>query len=296
MTERRLPVAELALVAIAGVWGLTFVMVQDAVKEIAVMTFLAYRFIPAAIIVAAVFRRQFRSLDRQGLRVGIVMGVFLTGGYVFQTLGLERTSASHAGFITGLWVVLTPVFGALFFKQRIERRVWIAAGISAAGLYLLSGIGGVGGQLFGDALVFLCACSFTFHIFATDKGVKGYPVGALVAVQLGVCGLFSFVVAAAQRDLVVPESGTVWSALLVTSLLASALGFFIQTYAQTKASPARTALILASEPAFAGMFAYLLKGESLTAFGWLGALLIMGAIVTVEALPYLPHLRPLPER
>jgi drug/metabolite transporter (DMT)-like permease len=160
---------------------------------------------------------------------------------------------------------------------------------------LLSGVGGEG-HLFGDALVFLCACSFTFHIFATDKGVRGYPVGALVAVQLGVCGLFSLFVASAQGDLVVPDSSTVWSALLVTSLLASALGFMIQTYAQTKASPARTALILASEPAFAGLFAYLLKGESLSALGWVGALLIMGAIVTVEALPYLPHLRPLPER
>lgn len=295
MTERRFPLPEVALVAIACVWGLTFVMVQDAVEEIAVMTFLAYRFIPASVIVALVFRNEFRRLDGAGMRVGVVMGIFLTGGYVFQTLGLERTSASHAGFITGLWVVLTPVFGALFFRQRIERRMWVAAGVSALGLFLLSGVGGEG-MLFGDALVFLCACSFTFHIFATDKGVKGYPVGALVAVQLGVCGLFSLVVAAAQGDLVAPRSGTVWSALLVTSLLASALGFFIQTYAQTKASPARTALILASEPAFAGMFAYLLKGESLSALGWLGALLIMGAIVTVEALPYLPHLRPLPER
>jgi drug/metabolite transporter (DMT)-like permease len=126
--------------------------------------------------------------------------------------------------------------------------------------------------------------------------VKDYPVGALVAIQLGVCGVFSLILASSQGDLTVPNSTTVWSALIVTSLFASALGFLIQTYAQTKASPARTALILASEPAFAGMFAYLLKGESLSALGWVGALLIMGAIVTVEALPYLPHLRPLPER
>ena len=120
------------------------------------------------------------------------MGVFLTAGYVFQTLGLERTSASHAGFITGLWVVLTPVFGALFFEQKIERRVWIAAGVSCGRSLPALGSGGEGSHLFGDALVFWCACSFTFHILATDKGVKDYPVGALVAVQLGVCGVFSF--------------------------------------------------------------------------------------------------------
>jgi drug/metabolite transporter (DMT)-like permease len=295
MTERRFPLAEVALVAIASVWGLTFVMVQDAVKQIAVMTFLAYRFIPASVIVAIVFRRDFKRLNTEGFRFGMIMGAFLTGGYVFQTLGLERTSASHAGFITGLWVVLTPVFGALFFSQKIERRIWAAAGISGIGLFLLSGVSGEL-HLLGDAFVFLCACSFTFHIFATDRGVKDYPVGALVAIQLGVCGVFSLILASAQGDLTVPNSTTVWSALIVTSLFASALGFMIQTYAQTKASPARTALILASEPAFAGMFAYLLKGESLSAPGWVGALLIMGAIVTVEALPYLPHLRPLPER
>jgi drug/metabolite transporter (DMT)-like permease len=108
--------------------------------------------------------------------------------------------------------------------------------------------------------------------------------------------VISLVVAAIQGELVVPTEPVVWSALVVTSLFASALGFFMQTYAQKHASPARTALILASEPAFAGLFAYLVKGESLTALGWVGAGLIMAAIVTVEALPYLPHLRPLPER
>jgi drug/metabolite transporter (DMT)-like permease len=293
--SQRLPLAEIGLVAIAAVWGLTFVMVQDAVAEIEVMTFLAYRFIPASALVAAFFWRDLRGLGRDGWGAAFVMGIWLTAGYVFQTLGLERTSASHAGFITGLWVVLTPVLGAMFFSQRIERPAWIAAGASALGLFLLSGVGAEG-TLVGDGLVFLCAISFTFHIFATDRGVRGRSVGALVAIQLGVCGLFSLIVAGTQGDLVVPDSGTVWSALAVTSLFASALGFFIQTFAQREASPARTALILASEPAFAGLFAYLLKGETLGAFGWVGAALIMAAIVSVEARPYLAHLRPLPER
>ncbi|HWL66602.1 MAG TPA: DMT family transporter, partial [Actinomycetota bacterium] len=245
--------------------------------------------------VAVVSRRSLKTLPRSGWFTASVMGAFLTAGYIFQTFGLEYTTASHAGFITGLFVVLTPIFGAMFFKQKVDRAAWIASGASAIGLYLLSGLSGEG-SLFGDALVFGCACSFAFHILVTDKGVKGYPIGALLAVQLGVCGLFSIVVAGIQRDLVVPDSSTVWSALLVTSLFASALGFFVQTYAQKEATPARTALILASEPAFAGLFAYLLNGESLTPLGWAGAGLIMAAILTVEARPYLPFLRPLPER
>ncbi len=295
MAERRFPLPELALIGIAAIWGLTFVMVQDAVAEIAVMTFLAYRFIPAAAIVAAVSWKSLRALGKPGWRVGVVMGAFLTAGYIFQTFGLERTTASHAGFITGLFVVLTPIFAALFLRARIDSKSWIAAGVSALGLYLLSGLSGEG-SLLGDGLVFLCACSFAFHILATDRGVKGFPVGALLAVQLLVCGVFSLLVATFQGGLVFPVGPTVWRALVVTSLFASALGFFVQTYAQRETSPARTALILASEPAFAGLFAYLVKGESLSAFGWLGAALIMAAILAIEARPYLPFLRPLPER
>lgn len=284
--------AELALVAIAAVWGLTFSLVQDAVARIPVMTFLAYRFIPAAVIVGVISRREMFRLTRAGWRAGIVMGVFLTGGYVFQTLGLERTSASHTGFITGLWVVLTPVVGALFFHLRSDWHVWAAAIVSGIGLFLLSGFGG-GGRVAGDLLVLMCAISFTFHVFATDRAVESEHVGSLVAVQLGFCGLFSFLIAAGEGDLQVPRAGVVWLALGVTALIASALGFFVQAYAQKEASPSRTALILASEPAFAGLFAYLLKGQSLTLVGWVGAALIMAAIVSVEVLPYL---RPVPIR
>lgn len=264
--------------------------------RIPTMTFLAYRFTAATLLVAFVFRARLRGLARDGWRAGAVMGLFLTGGYIFQTLGLERTSASHAGFITGLWVVLTPLFAALLFGQKVGRPVAIAAAISAVGLYLMSGIGDEGDVL-GDALVLVCALSFTFHIFATDHAVRGYDVGALLVVQLGFCGLFTLVVAVPQGDLVVPRDSEVWLALFVTAILASALGFFVQTYAQQHASPSRTALILASEPAFAGLFAYLLKDETLSVVGWVGAGLIMAAIVGVELVPHLrPSARPLPEQ
>jgi drug/metabolite transporter (DMT)-like permease len=281
-------------VGIAAVWGLTFVMVQDAVAIVPAMAFLAYRFIPASVLVSLVFRKRLVGLSREGWRSAALMGVFLTAGYVFQTLGLERTSASNAGFITGMFVVLTPIFGALLLREHAGAPAWAAAAVSAVGLYLLSGTGR-GGRLEGDVLVFFCACSFALHILATDKAVGRHDLGALVAVQLGMCGLISLVVAVLTGELAVPRSATVWSALVVTSLVASALGFFVQTYAQQHASPARTALILASEPAFAGFFAFALAGERFTAADWLGASLILGAIVTVEVVPYLRPVRPLPE-
>jgi drug/metabolite transporter (DMT)-like permease len=286
--------AELALIGIAAVWGLTFVMVQDAIELLPTMAFLAYRFIPAALIVALIFWRPLRRLPAAGWRAGLLMGVFLAGGYIFQTLGLEETSASNAGFITGLFVVLTPVLGAVFLRHRISTTAWVAAGLAMLGLWLLSGAGG-GFDLRGDGLVLLCAFSLAAHILATADAVKRFDVGALLAVQLGVVGVVSLAIAATAGQLERPEGATVWSALIVTSLVASALGFFVQSFAQRHAPPARTALILASEPAFAGLFGWLLNDERLTATGWVGAALIMAAIVAVEIAPRLRPPRPLPE-
>ena len=222
------------------------------------------------------------------------MGFFLAGGYIFQTLGLEQTTASNTGFITGLFVVLTPVLGAIFLRDRVPALVWIAAGVSMVGLWLLSGAGGEF-ELRGDGLVLLCAFSLAAHILATARAVVHYDVGALLAVQLGVVGLTCLVIGALAGQLEKPEGATVWSALIVTSLVATALGFFVQSFAQQHAPPARTALILSSEPAFAGLFGWLLNDERLTATGWLGAGLIMAAIVSVEIAPRFRPPRPLPE-
>jgi drug/metabolite transporter (DMT)-like permease len=295
VSDRRALVAEVALVGVAAVWGVTFPVVQDAVALLPTMTFLAYRFIAASFFVALVFRRDLSRLSGDGWRAGLLMGVFLTAGYVFQTLGLERTSSSNAGFITGMAVVLTPIFGALLLGHRSGSLAWSAASVSAVGLLLLSGVGGERSNVAGDALVFLCACSFALHILATDRGVRGHEVKALLVVQLGLAGFFSLAVAGAAGDLEMPSEASVWWALAITAILASAVGYFVQLFAQQHASPARTALILASEPAFAGLFAYLLKDETLGPLQWVGAGLILASIVAVELVPYLRTPRPLPE-
>lgn len=295
MPVRQATAAELALVGIAAVWGLTFVMVQDAIAILPVFAFLAYRFAIATALVAPVFRRRLRALSRDGWRAGAVMGAFLTSGYVFQTLGLQHTSPSDAGFITGLFVVLTPVLGALFLHQRISGLAWAAAAVSLVGLYLLSGAGG-DFTLRGDGLVFVAALSFAAHILATGRAAGRYDVGALLVVQLGIAAAACLALALANSDLELPRGWTVWSALIVTAVFASALGFFVQTYAQQHAPPARTALILASEPAFAGLFGFLLAGDRLSAVEWLGAGLIMAAIVAVELIPRWRTIEPLPEQ
>jgi len=292
---RRSTAAELGLVGIAAVWGLTFTMVQDAIAILPALAFLAYRFSAATAIVAPVFWRRLRALPRDGWRAAALMGVFLTAGYIFQTLGLERTTPSDAGFITGLFVVLTPLLGALVLRQRVSVIAWAAAAVSALGLYLLAGASGHF-TLRGNGLVFLCALSFAAHILATDSAARRYDVGALLVIQLGIAGLTCLVLAAARGDLEAPHGAKVWWALAVTAVFASALGFFVQTYAQQHAPPARTALILASEPAFAGLFGYLLAGDRLSAIAWLGAGLIMTAIVAIELLPRWRTTEPLPEQ
>jgi len=287
--------SDLSLVATTVVWGLTFAMVQDAIDELPVPAFLAYRFLAAAALVAVVFRRSLASLTAAGARAGAVMGAFLAAGYLLQTYALQHTTASNAGFLTGLFTPMTPLLGALVLGTRLNRTALGAAAVATAGVALLSGAGGTGLHPLGDALAVGCAACFAAHILATDRGVRGHDVGALVAVQLAVVGAVSLVIAAAGGQLEAPAGETVWSALLVTALLASAGGFFAQTYAQQYAPPARVALILAMEPAFAGLFGWLLAGDRLAATGFLGAGLILLGILAVDLVPRLRPPRPLPE-
>jgi drug/metabolite transporter (DMT)-like permease len=183
------------------------------------------------------------------------------------------------------------VLGALFLRDHIGRLAWAAAALAALGLFLLSGTNGLH---VGDALALLCAACFAAHILVTGHGVRNHNLGALLAIQLATCGLVCLVAGAAAGQLNAPSGRQAWSALLVTALIASALGFFVQSFAQQHASPSRTALILTSEPAFAGLFGYL-HGDRLTALNWFGAVLIMVAIIGVEVIPRLRPPRPLPE-
>jgi drug/metabolite transporter (DMT)-like permease len=276
--------AQSALLCVTAIWGLTFVMVQDAVARTPVLSFLAERFLLAALVAAVLARRQLRGLSRDGWRAGVGMGLFLTAGYVLQTYGLTRTTAAHSGFITGLFVVFTPLLAAVVGRRRPSPITVVCMVLSLSGLALLAGVGGKLHPL-GDGLTVGCALAFAAHILVTDRATRGHAVSALLVVQLGVCGLACGVGAAAQGRLDVPPTGSVWLALLVTALFASALAFFVQTAAQRLVSPERTALILAGEPAFAGLFAYLLKGERLSSAGWAGAALILAAILLVELLP-----------
>lgn len=278
--------ATLALVAVAAVWGTTFVMVRDAVAGYPVFAFLGLRFAVATVAFIAIFPSSLRGLDWPMVRAGLVAGVFLTAGYVFQTLGLApgMTSPGRAAFITGMFVVITPLLQAAILRRMPRWTAWVGVAAAVAGLWLLSGGGGSGAWNLGDSLVLVCALAYSGHMIVLGSIGRRHATGPLTLVQLAtvtvVCGAVGILTEAPPA----PTGAGLWFALLVTGVLASAVAFAVQTYAQKHLSPTRTALVLICEPAFGGVFAWLVAGETLGLTGLAGAALILLGMAASEVL------------
>ncbi|MFN2545011.1 MAG: DMT family transporter [Actinomycetota bacterium] len=272
-----------ALVGVAAVWGVTFPVVKDAVERVPPFEFLALRFTLAALVTTALFSRQIRGLGREGRRAGGLAGLALFCGYVFQTVGLQYTRASNAGFVTGLFVVFAPVFAAVFLRRRPGVGPVVGVALATGGLALLSLTSHFHVRK-GDAIVLGAAISFAVQIVLLARYAPRHSPAGLTAMQMWVAAVLSTAIALGSGDLDAPD-GYVWMGILVTALFASAAGFFIQTAAQRHIGPTRTAVILVSEPAFAGLFGYLLLDEHLTARGWAGAGLILVGMLAAELWP-----------
>jgi drug/metabolite transporter (DMT)-like permease len=272
--------AVLALVAVTAVWGLTFVQVKDAVELYPLFAFLTVRFAIATVVLAPPARRPLRTLPRGGWISGAGLGLLLAVGYALQTAGLERTSVSNAGFITGLYVVFTPLAAVALFRVRIGAVVWAGVALSTAGLALLSGGGGADGV--GDLLVLAGSAAYSLQIALMERYAPRYDPVAFTFVEMlaAFAGFAAVAVALGQIEL--PRGWTVWGALLVTGVFASALGFLVQTWAQRRTSATRTALAFALEPVWAALFGFWLAGDRLGAVAWVGAALIMAGIVVAE--------------
>lgn len=270
-----------ALIAVAAVWGATFIVVKDAVAAYPLYSFLALRFGIAVLAFLVLFPDALRRLDPAVAGVGVSAGLFLCAGYVFQTWGLQDTTASKAAFITGMFVVITPLMQAVLLRV-VPRAVTLAGvALAVAGLWLLSGASASGWNI-GDTRVLLCAVAYSAHMIVLGGVGRRHDPLALTLVQLLttalVCAGFAL---ALERPLALPARTDVWIALLVTGVLASAVAFAVQTYAQRHIPPARTALILISEPAFGGLFGWF-AGESLGVSGVVGAALILGGMGLAE--------------
>jgi drug/metabolite transporter (DMT)-like permease len=276
--------ASIALVGVATVWGSTFVMVKEAVAAFPPWSFLGLRFAVATAAFVVLFPRSVGRLDRGTVRAGLIAGVFLTGGYVFQTLGLTMTSPSKAAFITGMFVVITPVMQALVLRRAPSWSAWLGVAAAVAGLWLMSGGGSLGAWNTGDTLVLLCAAAYSAHIIVLGSIGRGHDTLPLTLVQLATVTVLCGGVGLAVERPPLPAGTSLWTALLVTGVLASAVAFAVQTYAQKHLSPTRTALILICEPAFGGLFGWWLAHEQLGLRGWAGAALILAGMAASELL------------
>jgi drug/metabolite transporter (DMT)-like permease len=269
-----------ALVAVTAVWGLTFVQVKDAVELYPLFAFLAVRFAIASATLALPGWRRLAGLGRRGCSAGAALGLLLALGYALQTAGLERTTVSSTGFITGLYVVFTPLLAFVLFGTRIGAATLAGVGLSTVGLGLLSGVDA--GTLTGDALVLAGSAAYSLQIVLMERYAPRYdPLGFTLVEMLAAFAGFA-VVAVAAGQVEAPHGWTVWSALIVTGVFASALAFLVQTWAQRRTSATRTALAFAMEPVFAAAFGFWLAGDRLGAAGWAGAALIMAGIVAAE--------------
>jgi drug/metabolite transporter (DMT)-like permease len=267
----------LALIVVTAVWGVTFVQVKDAVAIYPVLAFLALRFGIAMVTLALPGCRRIRGLGRKGFGAASFAGALLAAGYLLQTLGLERTSVSSAGFVTGMYVVLTPLIALALFRIRIGGAAWLGVLLATAGLALLAGVHGGGG---GDVLVLGGAAVYSLQIVLMERYAPLYDAIGFTFVEM----LAAFVLLAvfAVPNFPMPHGWTVWGALLVTGIFASALGFVVQTWAQQTTSATRTALLFALEPVWAALFGYTLAGDRLGLAGWGGCVVIMAGIVLAE--------------
>ena len=288
VSRRTALVATGGLVFTTAVWGSTFVVVKDAIAKVPVLDFLTLRFALAAVVMLAIRPRALASLDRTAWRHGILLGLVLALGYAAQTFGLQTASASVSGFVTGLFVVFTPLIGAVVLKRRIPRAVWFAVALATVGLGLISLHGFSIGR--GELLTVGAAFCFALHIVGLGEWSHRYDAYALAVVQIATVAVFSLVLAVVDNGshgnagITLPSSPSVWFAVAVTALLGTAAGFFLQTWSQARMPATRAAVVLTMEPVFAGVTG-VLSGETLAARGWLGAGLVLAAMYLVELAP-----------
>jgi drug/metabolite transporter (DMT)-like permease len=258
------------------------VQVKDAVAIYPLFAFLALRFAIASGTLAVPGAGRLRMLGRDGVLAGILAGALLGGGYALQTAGLQRTTVSSTGFITGMYVVLTPLLGLAVFRARVGRGVWLGVLIATLGLALLAGVHR--GSLVGDLLVLAGAAVYSLQIVLMERYAPRYDAVAFTLVEMLTAFGGLLAIALAAGELPVPRGWTVWGALLVTGVFASALAFLAQTWAQRRTTATRTALAFSMEPVWTAFFGFTLAGDRLGTTAWIGCAVIMTGIVAAETM------------
>lgn len=271
----------LALLVMTAAWGSTFFMIKDVVTRLPVPDLLAVRFAIAAVGLAVLAGPRLR-MSLVTLRRGLALGLLYGIAQLLQTVGLAHTAASVSGFLTGLYVVLTPLLSRLILRTPVSRAVWVASLLATAGLGVLSLHGFAIG--YGELLTVASAVVYALHIVALGRISAPGTALQLSVVQMAaialLCGL-----AAAPGGITLPSSALDWTIVVYLGLIAGALTMVLQTWAQARVEAARAAVIMAMEPVWAAAFAVTFGGESVTWRMLLGGGAILTAMYLVELAP-----------
>ena len=282
--QLQLKLAPWALLTVSAAWGFAFVVMKDAIARQNVNSFLFSRFVLAVVVMLLIRPQCIKYFTKDLLLRASAAGLFLGGGYILQTLGLKRTDVAITGFITGLYVVFTPLIAAVILRARITLFTWVCVGIATIGLGLLSLKGWAIGD--GELLVLASAFAFAAHIIALGKWSSGRDAYAMTVVQLAMCAVLSGFASLFEGGYQLPPDRGVWATVIFTAVVCTAVAFVIQTWSQAHMSTTKVAVILTMEVVFAALFAILFGGESLTPQKAIGGVLVviaMFAIVTKES-------------
>ena len=282
--QLQLKLAPWALLTVSAAWGFAFVVMKDAIERQTVNNFLFSRFVLAVVVMILIRPQCIKLFNKDLLVRASTAGLFLGAGYILQTLGLKLTGAAITGFITGLYVVFTPLIAAVVLKARITLITWACVGVATLGLALLSLQGWSIG--FGELLVLGSAFAFGAHIIALGKWSPGRDAYAMTVVQLAMCALLTGIASLFEGGYLLPPDRGVWATVIFTAVVCTAVAFVIQTWSQAHMSTTKVAVILTMEVVFAAFFAIIIGGETLTLQKAIGGVLVviaMFVIVTKES-------------
>jgi len=283
MTTRRTSLlATGALLLTTASWGSTFFLIKDLLDRVPTLDFLAVRFAIAGAVTLLVMHRAVFALDREAWRRAGLLGLVYGVAQILQTAGLAHTAASVSGFVTGMYVVCTPLLASVLLRTRITAATWGAVALATVGLGVLTLEGFSVG--YGEALTFVAAVLYALHIVALGAWSTARDALGMSVVQLLVIAVVCLV-ATAPDGIVLPETGRDWLSVVYMALVAGALALAAQTWAQSQLSPTRTAIVMSMEPVFAAFFAVLLGGEGLTSRMIFGGALVLAAMLAVEVGP-----------
>lgn len=273
------PLAIIALVGVTVIWGWSFTIVKQAIAKMPVMDFLSLQFVVAVLVMVILRPTCLKHISLRDLRRGIFLGALLGMAYIMQTFGLRTTSAAVSGFITGMSVVFTPVIAWLLLHDMISLKTWLSVALATVGLALLSLHGWSFGS--GELLILGCAILFALYIVGLGKWSTEHDSYILAVVQLGTAAIICLI-AASPGGIVMPPDIHVWIAVGIIAVLATALAFLVQTWAQSLISPTHAAVVLTLEPVFAGVFAVALGHEQLTVRAIAGAICVLAAMFIIR--------------